>query len=558
MAEVKRRGGLDIYLDKHGLPNAPTKKPRNRKPKKQKPQGSNAAMGAVKLLNSVRPQVNAKHQSLKALQKVVKLPRMTDALALAVAMPHTEPPPRVVTGLSSSYTAVATIHNLVELNNTAATTGSVMDLYADGTGVVSVTRDPYHFLWYTRTSVGTNQTSYLFSNSVSGIGPNMAIESSISTSPFPMNFVLASGSPTSIVAPIWQNTPQFCFSDFGRTWCYVEPSDLIKISVYVNGTMSSVTCQINVYTWSPNGPVLDPLNSTNIANASVTDTVICNNVGSAQSPNFFGFDIAFATAISPASNTYITAKLIRNNSARTASGFTCIECALPLWQMASSIASVRMTGVSLLVSNKASALNAAGEVACLQTRSYSNMLDVFGSWAGAGLQQNPVALMGAYPDVATMPLATGAYGWMRPMRIEDLELQPYADIRGSTLEGLRLGSPTMAGGCLIVAYAAPFTSGASMANNFLIVATAAVEFETSSQICGQAVGRTSRSDVERAMMILRTVPQFSENPLHWAKILSAIRSGGKRALQFAPGILAALGMPAWSAAAAAVNTAAGL
>lgn len=204
----------------------------------------------------------------------------------------------------------------------------------------------------------------------------------------------------------------------------------------------------------------------------------------------------------------------------------------------SSIADIRVNSASLMLSCAASALNAAGTVAGVQLKPGQAWMDVFG--------QNPDPVTQLMENLGgdsarQFPLSQGIYGFHKPCSEHAFEMKPITRYNNYGAVGYTypLIDPD---GWLAVAAQTNLVDTSYPGGDMYLTAVWGVEFLSTDPWYGSDTVQFTTEEFQLAVRLLRDVEQWHENPIHFAAILSAIRSGLKVVLPFASTIAKTLGV----------------
>jgi hypothetical protein len=188
------------------------------------------------------------------------------------------------------------------------------------------------------------------------------------------------------------------------------------------------------------------------------------------------------------------------------------------------IQDVRVLGSAFLASNVTAEFFKGGAIYAQQTPPRSAWFE--GCESPAAIMANNVHL--TYDG----PLQKGFYGFVKPQGLEALSLRPALDpitdgICGSYLH--RVFTPFASTGQIQVLFLPPDTTAStnSAACTLVVHFTRSMEFTSQSQIVNVNCSQLSREQLLAIMDALDRMPQFFENPLHWAQIKAAIANSAR-------------------------------
>jgi len=215
---------------------------------------------------------------------------------------------------------------------------------------------------------------------------------------------------------------------------------------------------------------------------------------------------------------------------------TCSQfCHKPLPGFVQNVGStdaVRIIGSSTLYSNTSSPLNRAGQIAIAQVSSEAkNWLDYVVNNASIIPQISKI------PGSDTRPLDNGQFGFFKPVEEKDLEFKSdfelFADTVLITDTYYPIDSP---GKMLIQAAYCPVPEGCAA----MLTDDYSIEYLTRNSWIGIRSAEYSVEVFKYAMMILKCVEQFHENPTHASAIWNEIKSSAPKILkgfmEYGPGV----------------------
>lgn len=315
----------------------------------------------------------------------------------------------------------------------------------------------------------------------------------------------------------------YCGTHQNRRGIWLNINDTITFT-------SSNTADIMVYYLS--GAQWTIINSVAITTSAV--------VGPTTTAGYYAFEIA-APAVSAGAGT-LTGVLA--NSGGDVWGFN------PIPNVASkqvSLTGVRVGAFSFLMTNTASDLNASGTIVAAQ---FNNGLDWVRSIGEgfASVLSTISATSGSYSGAAKM----GCYGFAKPVNVGDLDFQlPFmADSASGAITTWDF--PLVSKSPIVWTVANTAVVGGSYpGSSFQATLHYGVEFTTYDPWFEKLPPVGSSAVFDEAMTALSMLPQFYENPIHWADIAAFI----KKAASVVPGMLgiASEAFPVLKPAAAIAN-----
>jgi hypothetical protein len=194
-----------------------------------------------------------------------------------------------------------------------------------------------------------------------------------------------------------------------------------------------------------------------------------------------------------------------------------------------SITGARVMGVGLLVSNTAPTLNNNGNCAMTQFDPGVDIADVVNQYANGYqmVSQDTNAYVGSWIN--------GMYGFLKPSDPADFHMQhpfsydPFADVMQNCSFPL---VPTSGYLCAVfqVSVDAGSTTYSAGAGHYIM--TTSVEFSTTDIWFNSENPGPSDKSFEQAAILLRPLPQFHENPLHFSDIMGWIKKIGQQGAQY--------------------------
>jgi hypothetical protein len=195
-------------------------------------------------------------------------------------------------------------------------------------------------------------------------------------------------------------------------------------------------------------------------------------------------------------------------------------------------------GVGLLVSNTAPTLNNNGNCAMTQFDPGVDVADVVNQFANGYqmVSQDTNAYVGSWIN--------GMYGFLKPSDPSDFHMQhpfsydPFADVMQNCSFPLVPSSGYL---CSVfqVSVDAGATTYSAGAGHYIM--TTSVEFSTTDIWFNSENPGPSDKAFEQASILLRPLPQFHENPLHFSDIMGWIKKIGQQGAQYGVDFMTVLG-----------------
>jgi hypothetical protein len=194
----------------------------------------------------------------------------------------------------------------------------------------------------------------------------------------------------------------------------------------------------------------------------------------------------------------------------------------------SIVTGIRVNAAALMLTPHGSSATLAGTVTGVQ-------LQTGVSWRTAVKTPD---LLTAFDDSTEMPLKKGIYGFMKPSSTHVYDIQiPFKTNSNGVLKSYYV-APQPINGWLVISASTGLEDGAYPGGSCHLTATFGVEFSTKDAWQYTSPPLYSTLVFDQAQEILRTAPQWHENPAHWADILNFLRKTGKGVLSMAPTLLA--------------------
>jgi hypothetical protein len=441
------------------------------------------------------------------------MPGKTQAelVAKMFALPALTPPPRIAIDCQTQPTMTSALRYVFDLDMSSTASAVSTDLCPPGAGFLALSRSPFHALSYVKYLATSKNMTVLFPQPLGsvGFGVSQRIISTGGTARlYPLQPEYLVGQ-TNIGA---QSDVLYSWSDHGRRWLWMDAADIMSFTS--TGTTVAGTETITVFAWDMSGP------------EAITDIQWSNPLYSPGVAGWYAFECAITGA-----GTY----QFGITQTKPAGMVTIWEGLPSLASQNSSVSRIRILGASLMLSCRASALNAAGTVGGFVVPSGEDILSYL------TMNKDPINNLSALPQGAEFPLAKGLHAIHKPDGADCLKFHAAFNQTSSVYDGTTVMRPSPEGGYVVIGYLGPATSTNTYAgNSFLISAFFGVETTQLTQWGTSLPPTIKSSELESALMILAHVPTFHENPVHIAAILSALKSAGAVAIRWAPTILAAI------------------
>lgn len=193
----------------------------------------------------------------------------------------------------------------------------------------------------------------------------------------------------------------------------------------------------------------------------------------------------------------------------------------------SRVTGARMIGNALLLHNSSSAQYANGNWAGLQLGKGDKWTNYIGTVASA---VDPYPLITATKGVVVGDLRLGMYGYHKPVQQKSFDLViPFNLGLAQGIVGCN-GFPLDEEAATMLVLNSPSGDG-TLSHAFQLSWDCSLEFTTEDMWTMVKPAAASPEEWERAMMVLSSMDQFYDNPVHWARIIKTI---GKYATIGAP------------------------
>jgi len=202
---------------------------------------------------------------------------------------------------------------------------------------------------------------------------------------------------------------------------------------------------------------------------------------------------------------------------------------LPQWEsVEAAVDTIRVSGVSLMVTPNAPALYRGGQCTGLQLPNDRN-------WFYPCETGDPYSTLSSDQNATTMDFQNGIYGFLKPTDPEDLRLLEPLVTRNEIVVGYR--NPVNPPGGWLVAVAKVSKVDAAYPGGLAHVTTCfATEFQTVSPWFEVSPPTITVAQFEQGLQISTRMPQWHTNSFHIGDILKFVYSGAKKVLGAAPAI----------------------
>lgn len=253
-----------------------------------------------------------------------------------------------------------------------------------------------------------------------------------------------------------------------------------------------------------------------IATSAISSTIV-------DLPGYYSITFALSTAAAPALNAYFSVKI-------TYSGSTFVHGHRPAPNLATNISTIKASRVSansILLKNIAAPIYREGRIAANQfpdkTVWYENMT---------------FTRVSSAPTSITIEAKNGIYGYRKPTSPSDYDLKSYFTVSNGQIYDSFWPLNRSAFVCIAVQVSQ------DTAKDFTFEVCPMIEFTTENNFFPTAVPDITNASFEEAMMILKSLVQFVENPIHIPVLLHGIqaiaKTGAAAVAKYGPSAIKAL------------------
>lgn len=214
-----------------------------------------------------------------------------------------------------------------------------------------------------------------------------------------------------------------------------------------------------------------------------------------------------------------------------------VYCHLPLPGLTANAASapaIRVTAASLMYTNEAAPLNKQGKITGLQAPEGLG-------WTKYVAGGNPFANVSGDNNAVTMPANNGLYGFLKPTKMTDFDFRAHLEMTG---DGVLIDSHyplREQSAYLVISVSITVAAG----RDSYWTRTYGIEYETTDVWRSLDAPNLRASEFQAALLLLKSVSQWHENPLHWSDVKKAVAGALRTAVRLAPQIqkLASTALP---------------
>lgn len=280
-------------------------------------------------------------------------------------------------------------------------------------------------------------------------------------------------------------------------------SELI-ITVPIIPALGSANVQFTVFkfeadTWVEQTAVVIPAASGGTVNYSTPET------------GYYSWDAACTTP-SAGGATPATLQVTMQTNATTASLASCwAQLPLPnLEEVLPTVRAIRVIAVSGMYTNTSAPINRQGQITALQIPKTSNWIDYTDFDVVASLMKSQ-----------TLNVVNGMYGFLKPTSADDFEMQSFQFSSGTSLVVTDYVFDLIPDSDFLTIH--PQISSTAPLQTGYWTPAYAVEYTSTTQWIELRASEASNSDLENALGLLPSVPQWHENDFHFSDIWDWIK-----------------------------------
>lgn len=438
------------------------------------------------------------------------------AIAMSIACPAANFTPRVSTSLTASRTAVGNPW----LRKNIGTNGTANNYFTQGASTLfaAAFRDPCRAMIYSDLNIGTSSAVYVAYGSDT---TNIHSQSAPATTwvvkdteqqqffPIGVNYWKTQSGPQPHGPILCCGTPDGTADiDDRYTWC----DNLTAVSANITTSGSTVSgFEAEVWVWAPEGP---RLLTSQTCNQGTGVSLVLKDV--TNPAGYYAWRIGY-NLVGNASVGDITINSITYTTPNTQQ----VMCHRPLPNFENFFASakaVRINAASITLTNNTSVLNRGASSAAYQAPAGQHWFNL-----AVDNQQIPSAQNSAEIDAKN-----GMYTWLKPTDETDLKMLERHESNGGVLYDTHFALDAQS---QFIAMQLVDTSGSLSFTGFWTF-NFGIEFQ-SEDVSREVREPDTRKEVyDEALQLLHKMPQFAENPTHWADLMRSISKGATTALNW--------------------------
>lgn len=439
---------------------------------------------------------------------------LNDVTAAAIALPHEFSPIRVADEYSTKHTSIASPYFLETLD-ASTQVSRMLDVTVPGTMVFFLFKDTARA--YARSLVNTSNKPYNYAAMfVTFTLPSASLEWNYGGE---MSLPLCHFKDTNVGNSAYLHPHGdilYCGDHGGKKGVWMNAGEVFTINVSAVPTGGELTIYIlRGKTW---------VNTESVALTTTLSYTMALN-------GYYSFSLNDTTAAG-GTGTVNYVNISNATSFPTVLGFLPLPGVV---NKAGVLSASRTIGASLLVSNVSQQLKRGGVCNMSQVSPGADLANIL-AYAPTYSNQDPSSSYTGTWDF-------GVYGYITPIGPEDFMFkEPFTTSVG-------IGSSTMLDcsfelvpdlGFLVATVTSAVDTTTYPSNVCLVTVSYGVEFITNDNWFVADTSRVSVDQYKHGLVLLKTIPQFHENPLHIKQLLQSILAGGKNVLRYGPAVLAAL------------------
>lgn len=459
------------------------------------------------------------------------------AITLSQTLPVDSPAIRIRDQFSSEKSAVAQPTKKVSLNWSGTGTSPTIPITQ---ALVGISRDPLHAILFSDNNQGSSgPTIYDWAgfNTASGIqGFSVQKGVTVALRPFGAAFVSGKAFHGPFLWAYYDNTADNVYIQADAPSGNAN-SAVSKLDITTNdpAVAASDTFEIGVYRYN-NG--IDSL----VASATVTGTAGAQTLLTVTIPgtDLYRVQLQYSSAVN--ATTSISVRQTWN------CGTICNQ-PLPGLDLAkaSQVQAIRILGASVKISNQTPDQYKGGSVTAVQMHQGDTYLRVVNAQSGSS---TPYDFLNGLRGSFEQPFNNGFYGFLKYGEEEDTGfLNPFKFDSSSVIVEATSNFPPTAG-FIMVGISAPDANQITPRGQVTMTFNFNIEYFTQDPWTATDIPRTLPEDHERANILISSMQQFYENPIHWQKIWKTVG----RYSSVASRVLAAIPNPYAQAGAQIANT----
>jgi hypothetical protein len=301
---------------------------------------------------------------------------------------------------------------------------------------------------------------------------------------------------------------------------WLEKNTIVAVVYTFTGTAPSVRFSLD--RWTADGVMQGALNGSTINVSGATSAVVVD-----RSAYYAIFSELLDVGAPAIGDWQVATATFESQAGASNHSVFCHLSIKDLENNVNSLSGVRFNALSLMYTNKAAELYKSGLTVGVQCPQGSDWTEFIGTG-----ESSPYSQLSSINDAVAMEARNGIYGFLKPTKPSDFDFKSWIDCRGGSVvasyEDLDEDVAFLA-----IANAIPADNGgASQAGQWTICHG----IEAGSLDVWRDTQHTSLDPqiCDEALNLIRDLPQFYENPLHFADLVSKVKTAVKK---YAPTIL---------------------